>query len=182
MRDASIVSLNVCRSATSWRQAPPPLSASHRGSDAMHISLSAAARFACRLPMATLSTFCIACAKFTGGDRLGQAHAVLATSPYFVVYHVAVLVHARRELHMVFVLLGLLLVAGKHCSNRCWLALRKLAFLRHRCHRHWMLLLLCTDTQRTPAGLSSAIKNALQHPRPTAMCSLLGNCHKHGEW
>lgn len=62
---------------------------------------------------APLKSFCIACARFASGDTLGQGLAVLATSPYFVIYHVAVLVHARRELHMTLVLLGLLLVSGQ---------------------------------------------------------------------
>lgn len=43
-----------------------------------------------------LMAFCIACAKFSAGDGLGQALAVAATAPYFVIYHCAVLVHARR--------------------------------------------------------------------------------------
>ncbi|PRW56337.1 aspartate mitochondrial [Chlorella sorokiniana] len=59
-----------------------------------------------------LKAFCIACAKFQEGDTLGEALAVAATAPYFAIYHAAVLLHARRELHMALVMLGLLLTSA----------------------------------------------------------------------
>lgn len=55
-----------------------------------------------------LSSFCVACARFTAGDRLAELLAVAATAPYFAVYHTAVLLHARRELHIAFVFLGMI--------------------------------------------------------------------------
>jgi hypothetical protein len=61
---------------------------------------------------APLKSLCIACARYAEGDQLGKALAALATSPYFVIYHCAVLLHARRELHVAFVLIGLLLMSG----------------------------------------------------------------------
>ena len=59
-----------------------------------------------------LKSFCIACARFGAGDQLGRALAMLATGPYFVIYHAGVLVHARRELHVALALLGLLSSSG----------------------------------------------------------------------
>lgn len=44
-----------------------------------------------------LSSFCVACARFTAGDNLGQLLALAAAAPYFATYHVAVLLHARRH-------------------------------------------------------------------------------------
>lgn len=44
-----------------------------------------------------LSSFCIACARFAAGDQVGQFLAVVAAAPYFAHYHVAVLLHARRQ-------------------------------------------------------------------------------------
>lgn len=101
-----------------------------------------------------LRTFCVACAKFHAGDRLGELLAVAATAPYFAIYHAAVLLHARRcgasagllplvrhrrlmtsgltccapaglpawrrrELHMAFVLAGLLLTSGECTARGC---------------------------------------------------------------
>lgn len=43
-----------------------------------------------------LRAFCVACARFTAGDGLGELLAVAAAGPYFAIYHVAVLLHARR--------------------------------------------------------------------------------------
>ena len=52
--------------------------------------------FDCSIMPDPLRSFCIACARFKAGDQVGELMAVAAASPYFVVYHVAVLLHARR--------------------------------------------------------------------------------------
>lgn len=61
---------------------------------------------------APLKSLCIACARYAEGDQLGRALALLATAPFGVIYHCAVLLHARRELHVAFLLVGLLSVSG----------------------------------------------------------------------
>lgn len=61
---------------------------------------------------AVVQTFCIGCAKHAVGDRLGQLFAIVCTAPYFAVYHCAVVVHARRELHVLSLFLGMLVNAA----------------------------------------------------------------------
>ena len=43
-----------------------------------------------------LQSFCLACARYSEGDVVGHLLAMVAATPYLVLYHMAVVCHARR--------------------------------------------------------------------------------------